>query len=76
MPLEHALEAWSKELKISIESGDVLLIEGKWYVTHSGLLRLALRKKCSGIHVDMTPEFCDPRNSRWACRAIVYKSPL
>ena len=30
MALQHALEAWSKELKISIESGDVLLIEGKW----------------------------------------------
>jgi hypothetical protein len=51
MTLQHALEVWSKELKISIESGDVLLIEGKWYVTHSGLLRLARRKKCSGIYI-------------------------
>ena len=73
--LEQALAAWSAELRISIESGDLLLIEGKWYVTHSGLLRLARRKKCCGIHVDMTPEFCDPRSSRWACRATVYKSP-
>ena len=73
--LEQALAAWSAELRISIESGDLLLIEGKWYVTHSGLLRLARRKKCCGIHVDMTPEFCDPRNSRWACKATVYKSP-
>src|SRR5579872_1667079 len=73
--LEQALAAWSEELRISIESGDLLLIEGKWYVTHSGLLRLARRKKCCGIHVDMMPEFCDPRSSRWACRATVYKSP-
>jgi hypothetical protein len=73
--LEQALAAWSEELSISIESGDLLLIEGKWYVTHSGLLRLARRKKCCGIHVDMTSEFCDPRASRWACRATVYKSP-
>ena len=73
--LEQALAAWSEELRISIESGDLLLIEGKWYVTHSGLLRLARRKKCCGIHVDLAPEFCDPRSSRWACRAIVYKSP-
>jgi hypothetical protein len=73
--LEQALAAWSEELRISIESGDLLLIEGKWYVTHSGLLRLARRKKCCGIHVDMTSEFCDPRTSRWACRATVYKSP-
>ena len=67
--LEQALAAWSEELRISIESGDLLLIEAKWYVTHSGLLRLARRKKCCGIHVDMTPEFCDPRSSRWTCRA-------
>jgi 1,2-phenylacetyl-CoA epoxidase PaaB subunit len=73
--LEQALAAWSEELRISIESGDLLLIEGKWYVTHSGLLRLARRKRCCGIHVDMAPEFCDPRSSRWACRATVYKSP-
>jgi hypothetical protein len=73
--LEQALAAWSAELRISIESGDVLLIEGKWYITHSGLLRLARRKKCCGIHVDMTPEFCDPRTSSWACKATVYKSP-
>jgi hypothetical protein len=73
--LEQALVAWSKELRISIESGHVLLIEGKWYVTHSGLLRLARRKQCSGIHVDMTPELCDPRSARWACKAIVYRSP-
>jgi hypothetical protein len=73
--LEQALVAWTTELRISIESGDLLLIEGKWHITHSGLLRLARRKKCCGIHVDMTPEFCDPRSSRWACRATVYKSP-
>jgi hypothetical protein len=23
----------------------------------------------------MAPEFCDPRSSRWACKATVYKSP-
>jgi hypothetical protein len=73
--LEQALAVWSEELRISIESGDLLLIEGKWYVTHSGLLRLARRKKCCGIHVDVTSEFCDPRSSRWACKAVVYKSP-
>jgi hypothetical protein len=72
--LEQALAAWSEELRVSIESGDLLLIEGKWYVTHSGLLRLARRKKCCGIHVDMAPEFCDPLSSRWVCRATVYKT--
>ena len=73
--LEQTLAAWSQEFRISIESGDLLLIEGKWYVTHSGLLRLARRKKCHGIHVELVPEFCDPRSSRWTCRATVFKSP-
>jgi hypothetical protein len=72
--LEQALAAWSEELRVSIASGDLLLIEGKWYVTHAGLLRLARRKKCCGIHVEMVPEFCDPRSSRWTCRATVYES--
>jgi hypothetical protein len=73
--LEQALVAWSEEFSISIERGDLLLLDGKWYATHSGLLRLARRKKCHGIHVQMVPEFCDPRASRWTCRATVYKSP-
>jgi len=73
--LEHALAAWSEELGISVARGDLLLLEGKWFITHSGLLRLARRKKCRGIHVDMAPEFCDPGSSRWACRATVFKSP-
>jgi len=73
--MEQALAAWSDELQISVESGDLLLIEGKWYITHSGLLRLARRKKCCGIHIEMASEFCDPRSSRWTCRATVYKSP-
>jgi hypothetical protein len=74
LALERALAVWSEELRLSVESGDLLLIDGRWYVTHSGLLRLARRKKCCGIHIDMAPEFCDPRSSRWTCRAIVYKS--
>ena len=73
--LERNLAIWSDELRVSIESGDLLLVEGKWYVTHSGLLRMARRKKCCGIHIDMAPEFCDPGSSRWACRATVYSSP-
>jgi hypothetical protein len=39
--LERSLAVWSGELRVSIERGDLLLIEGKWYVTHSGFLRLA-----------------------------------
>jgi len=59
---------------ISVSSGDVLLLEGRWYVTHSGLLRIARRARCSGISVRPVPEFSDPRAGRWAFKATVYNS--
>jgi hypothetical protein len=48
--VEQSLRLLSQR-QMSIEHGDLLLIEGKWYVTHSGLLRLARRNRCCGINV-------------------------
>jgi len=36
-----ALTAYSKESGFSVAMGDVLPLDHAWYVTHSGLLRLA-----------------------------------
>jgi hypothetical protein len=60
--------------RFSVESGDLLMIDGHWYVSHSGLIRLARRSRCSGIHVEPVPQFSDPALSRWAFKATVYKS--
>jgi hypothetical protein len=60
--------------KLSIGSGDLLLLDGRWYVTHVGLLQLATRKQCAGIHASPCKEFCDVVGSRWMFRATVYKS--
>jgi hypothetical protein len=57
-----------------VESGDLLWLDGHWYVTHSGLIRLARRNHCAGIHVEPVAQFSDPVTSRWAFRATVYKS--
>ena len=73
-PGEHALRDYSEQLRLSVERGDLLLIEGKWYVTHSGLLHIATRKRCCGIAVTAMPRLCDPSSSRWAFKATVYKS--
>jgi len=54
--------------------GDLLLLEGRWYVTHAGLLRLAARSRCLGIHVQQVRDFCDPVAGRWVFKASVYKS--
>jgi hypothetical protein len=59
---------------LSVPAGDVLLLEGRWYVTHSGLLRIARRARCSGISVCPVPEFSDPRAGRWAFKATVYRA--
>ena len=54
--------------------GDLQPIGGNWYVTHTGLLALAHRNRCSGIHVQPVPKFCDISARRWAFRATVYKT--
>src|ERR1039457_2331962 len=71
----RCLEDLSRRYLLSITSGDLLYLEGKWYVTHSGLLRLAERRNCTGIHSQLVLESSDPATSRWVFRATVFKSP-
>src|SRR6266849_1003430 len=59
----------------SIALGDLRYLDGGWYVTHAGLLRLASHNRCSGIRVQPVCEFCDPAANRWVFKATVYKSP-
>lgn len=60
--------------KFSTAAGDLAYLENGWYVTHTGLLGLARRNRCIGIHVRPVPNFCDPSTQRWAFEATVYKS--
>src|SRR5713101_3732827 len=59
----------------SVALGDLQLLDGRWYVTHSGLLGLAARGRCHGIQVEQVHTFCDPVTCRWVFKASVYKSP-
>ena len=59
---------------LSVIEGHVQRFDGKLYVTHSGLLRLAHRRRCIGIDVRPLARFCDPAASRWAFKATVYPS--
>jgi hypothetical protein len=70
---EKALENLTVRYGISLGSGDLQLLENRWYVTHSGLLSLAERKGCSGIRVEPIRSFCDSLSNRWVFRAIVFK---
>jgi len=61
--------------RLSVASGDLLLIDGRWYVTHAGLLKIAVRNHCRGIRVLPAAEFCETSALRYAFRATVYTSP-
>jgi hypothetical protein len=69
-----ALRELTKSHGFSVSSGDLLLLDGSWYVSHTGLLHLARRNRCHGIHVRPAAGFCDPVASRWAFKATVYTS--
>jgi len=71
----HALIKLSKDYGFSIALGDLLLIDGKWYVTHTGLLRLAQRSRCAGMRTAVDKQLSDPASNRWVFKATVYKSP-
>ena len=68
------LEVLIRQHSISAMNGDVLYLGNSWYVTHSGLLEIARRKRCVGIQVHPVAEFCEPAASRWAFEATVFKS--
>jgi hypothetical protein len=69
-----SLETLSKDFSFSLGKGELQFIEGCCYVTHTGLLRLARRKKCTGIHVEAVYSLCDSAASRFVLKATVYPS--
>ncbi len=69
-----ALESFTEEFQFSVANGDLLLLDGGWYVTHSGLTSLARRNRCAGIKVQPVQSFCEPSAQRWAFEATVYKT--
>jgi hypothetical protein len=70
----QALKELTKQFSFSFASGDVIQLENSWYVTHTGLIRLARRKRCRGIHVEAVDSLCDSAASRFVLKATVYPS--
>src|SRR5207249_2395080 len=68
------LEDLTKKHSVMVSSGEVILLDGKWYVTHSGLLGIARRNHCRGIHVQHVINLSNTATSRWTFKATVYKS--
>jgi hypothetical protein len=59
---------------LSVAAGDLQFLDGRWYVTHAGLLRIAQRRRCSGIRTVLQKELTDPAENRWIFKATVYKA--
>src|SRR6266478_6532898 len=59
---------------LSVAAGDLQFLDGRWYVTHAGLLRIAQRRRCSGIRTALQKEFTDTAANRWIFKATVYKT--
>jgi hypothetical protein len=70
-----SLRSLSEESALSVAHGDLQLLDGRWYITHAGLLRMALRNRCLGINTAVQTRLSEPAASRWVFKAIVYKSP-
>ena len=58
----------------SVGAGDLMYLNNGWYVTHTGLIGLARRKRCSGIHVEAVDSLCDPAANRFVLKATVFPS--
>jgi hypothetical protein len=69
-----ALRELSLTPGLSVRSGDLLMLDTKWYVTHSGLLRVAHRRRCSGITTELAEGVSNPKEGRWVFKATVAKS--
>lgn len=68
------LRTYTEQFNFSVSTGDLLLLERGWYVTHTGLVRLARRKKCCGIHVEAVDSMCEPAARRFVLKATVHPS--
>jgi hypothetical protein len=59
---------------LSVAAGDIQLLEGRWYVTHAGLLSIASRSGCSAITTAIDRSASEPSIDRWVFKATVYKA--
>ena len=71
--LLESLQYLTSDYGLSVGRGDVVKLDGRWYVTHPGLLRLAFRRHCSGIQIELIRDFSESQNGQWAFKATVFR---
>jgi hypothetical protein len=70
----RSLREITQLFSFSLALGDIRLLQGAWYVTHTGLIRLSRRSLCAGIDVEAVTQFCNTEAARWTFKATVFKS--
>jgi hypothetical protein len=69
------LKALINDHGLTVLEGGIQLLEGNWYVTHAGLLKLARQNRCSGIQTEVVVPLSEPASSRWVVKATIFKTP-
>src|SRR5579863_1566302 len=69
----RSLRELTAKYSLSVAAGDLQILDGRWYVTHSGLLQLAARKGCRGIQTKLQEAISDVGMGRWVFKATVFK---
>ena len=67
------LRELTRKFALSVADGHIQLLDGRCYVTHSGLLRIAENRHCLGITTAVQENLSDPFSDRWVFKATVYK---
>ena len=70
----QTLRSLTQTFHLSVLKGEFLNIDGNWYVSHGGLLQIALQRRCLGIRTVLQEKVCDLNVGRWVFKATVYKS--
>jgi len=69
-----SLKEWTQRYRLNIAMGDLQYLDRRWYVTHSGLLRIAHSRRCQGVRTRLQRTASDPAVGRWVFKATVYKT--
>ena len=56
---------------LSLRRGEILWLDGRWYVSHSGLLGIARRERCRSITTVLVDNASRPSERRWVFKATV-----
>jgi hypothetical protein len=71
----ECLKDLTRRYRLTIATSDLQYLDQRWYITHSGLLRIAHSRRCQGLSTALQRFSSDPAAGRWVFKATVYKSP-